>query len=183
MDNLKSVAAKLLFIREGVNFACLMADTGKRAQAEALATAIAAGFLVPPAAVVIETALILCWAFAESVLDVRELFAGGRIPLVKTSDQWQISLVNLSELMSGLDTFRRSDDSGMSYEDYLQVLILTVPRGKKVLRSMDMIENSIRSQGRPHFCLDSCIVALEAFADVNAENRKDFQVIRQYAYE
>lgn len=76
MDNLKSVAAKLLFIREGVNFACLMADTGKRAQAEALATAIAAGFLVPPAAVVIETALILCWAFAESVLDVRELFAG-----------------------------------------------------------------------------------------------------------
>ena len=48
---------------------------------------------------------------------------------------------------------------------------------------MDMIENSIRSQGRPHFCLDSCIVALEAFADVNAENRKDFQVIRQYAYE
>ena len=183
MDNLKSVAAKLLFIREGVNFACLMADTGKRAQAEALATAIAAGFLVPPAAVVIETALILCWAFAESVLDVRELFAGGRIPLVKTSDQWQISLVNLSELMSGLDTFRRSDDSGMSYEDYLQVLILTVPKGKKVLRSMDMIENSIRSQGRPHFCLDSCIVALEAFADVNAENRKDFQVIRQYAYE
>ena len=183
MDNLKSVAAKLLFIREGVNFACLMADIGKRAQAEALATAIAAGFLVPPAAVVIETALILCWAFAESVLDVRELFAGGRIPLVKTSDQWQISLVNLSELMSGLDTFRRSDDSGMSYEDYLQVLILTVPKGKKVLRSMDMIENSIRSQGRPHFCLDSCIVALEAFADVNAENRKDFQVIRQYAYE
>jgi len=71
----------------------------------------------------------------------------------------------------------------MSYEDYLQVLILTVPKGKKVLRSMDMIENSIRSQGRPHFCLDSCIVALEAFADVNAENRKDFQVIRQYAYE
>lgn len=53
MDNLKSVAAKLLFIREGVNFACLMADTGKRAQAEALATAIAAGFLVPPAAVMI----------------------------------------------------------------------------------------------------------------------------------
>ena len=183
MDNLKSVAAKLLFIREGVNFACLIGDTAKRAQVETLAAAIAAGFLVPPAAVVIETALILCWAFAESVLDVRELFAGGRIPLVKTGDQWQISLANLSELMSGLDTFRRNDDSGLSYEDYLQVLILTVPKGKKVLRSMDMVENSIRSQGRPHFCLDSCIVALEAFADVNAENRKDFQVIRQYAYE
>ena len=29
IDNLKSVASKLLFIREGVNFACLMADNVK----------------------------------------------------------------------------------------------------------------------------------------------------------
>ena len=82
IDNLKSVASKLLFIREGVNFACLMADNVKRTEAQALAAAIASGFLVPPAAVVIESALLLCWAFAESVLDVRELFAGGKIPLV-----------------------------------------------------------------------------------------------------
>ena len=71
IDNLKSVASKLLFIREGVNFACLMADNVKRTEAQALAAAIASGFLVPPAAVVIESALLLCWAFAESVLDVR----------------------------------------------------------------------------------------------------------------
>lgn len=83
IDNLKSVASKLLFIREGVNFACLMADNVKRTEAQALAAAIASGFLVPPAAVVIESALLLCWAFAESVLDVRELFAGGKIPLCK----------------------------------------------------------------------------------------------------
>ena len=48
IDNLKSVASKLLFIREGVNFACLMADNVKRTEAQALAAAIASGFLVPP---------------------------------------------------------------------------------------------------------------------------------------
>ena len=37
IDNLKSVASKLLFIREGVNFACLMADNVKRTEAQALA--------------------------------------------------------------------------------------------------------------------------------------------------
>ena len=58
IDNLKSVASKLLFIREGVNFACLMADNVKRTEAQALAAAIASGFLVPPAAVVIESALL-----------------------------------------------------------------------------------------------------------------------------
>ena len=182
-DNLKAVASKLLFIREGVNFACLMADNVKRSEAQALATAIASGFLVPPAAVIIEAALILCWAFAESVLDVRELFAGGRIPLVKSSADWQISLENLPDLMEGLDSMRRNDEKGMSYKDYLQVLVLTVSKEKKVMRAMDMIENTIREKGRRNFCMDSCIVALEAFADVKANKKKDFQVIRQYCYE
>ena len=130
IDNLKSVASKLLFIREGVNFACLMADNVKRTEAQALAAAIASGFLVPPAAVVIESALLLCWAFAESVLDVRELFAGGKIPLVKTSADWQISLSNLSSLMEGLDSMRKNNEHGLSYEDYLQVLILPVSKEK-----------------------------------------------------
>lgn len=182
-DNLKAVASKLLFIREGVNFACLMADNVKRSEAQALATAIASGFLVPPAAVIIEAALILCWAFAESVLDVRELFAGGRIPLVKSSADWQISLGNLPDLMEGLDSMRRNDEKGMSYKDYLQVLVLTVSKEKKAMRAMDMIENTIREKGRKNFCMDSCIVALEAFADVKANKKKDFQVIRQYCYE
>ena len=133
IDNLKSVASKLLFIREGVNFACLMADNVKRTEAQALAAAIASGFLVPPAAVVIESALLLCWAFAESVLDVRELFAGGKIPLVKTSADWQISLSNLSSLMEGLDSMRKNNEHGLSYEDYLQVLILPVSKEKKVM--------------------------------------------------
>ena len=183
VDNLKSVASKLLFIREGVNFACLMADNVRRTEAQALAAAIASGFLIPPAAVVIETALLLCWAFAESVLDVRELFAGGKIPLVKTSADWQISLSNLSNLMEGLDSMRRNDEHGMSYEDYIQVLILSVSKERKVLRAMDMIEDTIRKKGRTHFYMDSCIVALEAFADVKANKRKEFQVIRQYCYE
>lgn len=182
-DNLKSVASKLLFIREGVNFAGLMADNVKRSEAQALATAIAAGFLVPPAAVVIETTLLLCWAFAESVLDVRELLAGGRIPLVKTSADWQISLSNLGNLMEGLDSMRRNNDHGVSYEDYLQILLLSVAKEKKVVRGMDMIENTIRNKGRAHFQMDSCIVALEAFADVKANKKKEFHVIRQYCYE
>ena len=155
IDNLKSVASKLLFIREGVNFACLMADNVKRTEAQALAAAIASGFLVPPAAVVIESALLLCWAFAESVLDVRELFAGGKIPLVKTSADWQISLSNLSSLMEGLDSMRKNNEHGLSYEDYLQVLILPVSKEKKVMRAMDMIEDAIRKKGRANFYMDS----------------------------
>lgn len=184
IGNLKSVANKLLLIREGVNFASLMADSAKRAQAQALALAIASGFLIPPAATIIEGALLLCWSFAESVLDVRELFDGGKVALIKSAADWQLSLENLPRLLEGLDSVRKSSDKGMTYEDYLQVLLLTAGRENKIKRAMDMIELTIRTVGgRAGFCLDSCIVAIEASVDVKANKRKTFTAIRQYCYD
>ena len=183
LENLKSIAKKLLVIREGVNFAALLADGIKRAQAETLALAIASTFLIPPAATVIEGALLLCWAFGESILDVRELFDGGRVPLIKNASQWQLSLENLPDLLDGLDSARRGTDDGMSYEDYLQVLLLAESKENKVIRGMDMVEQTIRSQGRQNFCLDQCMTAAEVSVDVKANRRKIFTVTRAYCYD
>lgn len=184
VDNLKSVANKLLLVREGVNFACLAADSGMRAQAEALALAIASGFLIPPATTAIAAALMFCWSFAESVLDVRELFDGGKVPLVKTSADWQISLENLPHLLEGLDSVRRSSENGMNYEDYLQVFLMAANRENKIMRAMDMVELTIRTvRGRVGIKLDSYITAIEASVDVKANKKKRFTVTRLYCYE
>ena len=181
--NLRTVANRLLLIREGINAAYLMSDAGKRAQMHALALGIASGFLVPPAAVIIEAALLLCWSFAESILDVRELFHGGKVPLMKNAATWQLSLENLPNLLENLDSQRRNDENGMSYEDYLQVLLLARSKKEKLDRGMDMIETSIReSKGRESFRLDCCIEAIEASVDVDANRNKVFTVTRQSSY-
>lgn len=182
IENLKSVARRLLLIREGVNMVHLVSDGTKRAQAASLAAAIASAFLIPPATGVIEAALLLCWAFGESILDVRELFDGGKVPLVKSAADWQLSLENLAELLNGLDSVRRGSEDGMSYEDYLQVLLLGVSREEKITRAMDMIELCVREKGRKNFRMDSCIVAAEVSVDVKANKRKVFNVTRAYGY-
>ncbi len=174
IENLKSVARRLLLIREGVNMVHLVSDGTKRAQAAGLASAIASAFLIPPATGVIEAALLLCWAFGESILDVRELFDGGKVPLVKSEADWQLSLENLAELLNGLDSVRRGSEDGMSYEDYLQVLLLGVSREEKITRAMDMIELCVREKGRKNFRMDSCIVAAEISVDVKANKIKVF---------
>lgn len=182
-ENLKEVAQKLLLIREGINISYLMADAAKRAQVQTLALAIASSFLVPPAASIIEAALILCWSFAESLLDLRELFHGGHVPLVKTSSDWQLSLENLPDLMENLDSKRRDTEGGMSYEDYLQVLLIAKSKTVKLQRGMDMIESEIRgTDGRENFRLDCCIEAIEVSMDVTANRKKTFNVTRQYSY-
>ena len=182
-ENLQSVARRLLLIREGINVSALMTDISKRAQIQALALAVASGFLIPPAAVVIETALILCWSFAESIVDLRELFHGGKVPLVKTAADWQLSLENLPNLLQKMDSERKDVEGGMSYEDYLQVLLLSTSRSQKLKRGMDMIEAEIRAaKGREQFRLDCCIEAIEASVDVRANRSRTYTVTKQYSY-
>ena len=182
-ENLRFVVNRLFAVREAANAVYLFGSEENYAIAKALGEAIAAALMVPEIGELFTVSLVLGWAFAESVLDVRELFAGGKIPLVKISADWQISLSNLSSLMEGVDSMRKNNEHGLSYEDYLQVLILPVSKEKKVMRAMDMIEDAIRKKGRANFYMDSCVVALEAFAEIKANRKKEFQVIRQYCYE
>ena len=56
-------------VREGINVAGLMADPVKVAQVTSVAAAIGSQFLIPSAAGVIKSALILCWKlFAEKYI-------------------------------------------------------------------------------------------------------------------
>ena len=132
---------------------------------------------------IIEAALLLCWSFAESILDLRELLHGGKVPLIKDSADWQISLENLPNLLEGLYSQRRSSDDGVSYEDYLQILLLTQSKEEKLERGMDMVELSVRkSAGREGFRLDHCMEAAEISVDVKANGRNTYTVTKQYSY-
>ena len=182
-ENLEHVAGRLLLIREGINAAAIASDPIKMEQAAGLSMAIASSFLIPPAASVIQAALVLSWAFGESVLDVRELFDGGRVPLIKTAESWQLSLENLPELLDHLDSDRKSDPLGLSYEDYLGVLLLGKSRQEKTMGTLDMIEQSLRGMdGWSNFRLDSCVVAIRASADVLADGTMPYSVEKIYGY-
>lgn len=183
-ENLKKVANRLLLIREGVNFAHLYTDPAKRAQSAALAAAIASGFLVPPAAGVIEMVLLLCWSFGESVLDVRALFDGNRVPLLKNAQNWNLSLENLPNLLGELSVSRPGgEEQGLDYEDYLRALLFLESEDNKIMGSMDMIEGDIRNRpGRENFRLDCCLEAMEVEIDVQVNRSRTYTVLNQYGY-
>lgn len=183
-ENLKKTADRLLLIREGINFAFLYTDPGKRAQSAALATAIASSFLVPPAAGVIEMVLLLSWSFGESVLDVRTLFDGGRVPLVKNPGNWNLSLENLPNLLAECSVERQQgEEQGMDYMDYLRALLFMESEESKVMGSMDMIEADIRDrQGSRDFRMDHCLEAMEVEVDVEVDQRKVYTVQHRYGY-
>lgn len=140
-DNLKAAVNRLLLLREGANYVYLLHDKEKCEEALILATAIASAFGQPELAEPVKHAVLLAWAYAESVCDVRTLLAGGRIAPVKTKEQWKTELDHLSGEYRG-EASDTGDDAknGWNYTQYLQMILMTQKLEKITFRAMDLIE-------------------------------------------
>lgn len=184
IENLKGVINKLLLIREASNLIYLYQDETKRAQVKAAALLLASLFGVPESAEVLEPVLLMCWAFGESLLDMRGLLAGDRIPLQKNDASWQLSLSDLPKIVYNADSLRKSSKTGMNYQEYLRILLLMKESQDKLRRSMDMIEMGMRAEeGKKCFRLDCCIYTLEARLNFEAGGGVLYHAVRSYGYD
>ena len=159
-ENLKSVVQQILLMREGANYLYLQTDATKKQEAYALATSIAAATGTAPAISLIAQGILAVWAFAESVLDVRTLLAGGKIAWMKTMDTWTSDLYGLGALVSG-ELQAKTQPTGEDYQGYLNKLLYLKSDRIKNYRTMDLLEMSQQSNGRG-ICMDTMMLAWEA---------------------
>ncbi len=144
-ENLKRVVQELLLLREGANFLYLQGDAAKKEEAYAVAAALLAPLglsaVIPAAA----QGILAAWAFGESVLDVRTLLAGKRVPWMKTAESWTSSLSGLGAALTG-GMKAEEQASGENYEGYLQKLLYL--KSEKLLnyRAMDLMEQRLRQK-------------------------------------
>ncbi len=162
-ENLKSVVNQLLFIRTGINYTFLQQSVTKRAEASAMALTIASASAMPVLQPAIEQALLLGWAYGESVLDIRSLLEGKDLPLVKNDLNWQLSLAGLMTLGTEDETYTEVEvEEGIDYEDYLRVLMYLESKDYVVVRALDMMEQRMQlSYGCSYFQVDYCVTQLE----------------------
>lgn len=155
--NLEAVCGRLLAIREGMNYLYLLSDSAKVAECAALAAALVGATLIPGLVEAMKQVLLLAWAFAESILDVRMLLNGKRTVFYKDSSTWKLSLSAVLEPGSLSEFDEREDSSGLLYQDYLGILLTLTGRENKVMRSLDAIEGVIREKsGGQWFYIDQC---------------------------
>ena len=141
-ENLRSVVKRLLLIREGLNTTSLMNDAARRGQAESLGAAMAAACLNPELEPAFTAALIAAWAYVESVLDVRLLLSGKKLPLIKDGTGWTSELYTLPEY---LDTsiMAKEDPSGIDYRGYIFGMLYTTSEKNLGLRPLDLMEEML----------------------------------------
>ena len=169
-ENLKCVVQQLLLLREGANFMYLQTDAAKQQEAYSVAAALAAAVCIAPATGLIAQGILAAWAYAESVLDVRTLLAGGKIAWMKTAESWSSSLSGLGSLLAG-SARAKEQENGDDYKSYLQKLLWLNSERALNYRAMDLMEFQAEMSGRT-IRMDAMLLALRA--DISHEAKPLF---------
>ena len=163
--NLKEVINRLLLLREGMNYLYCLQDEGMIAEAGSTA-AVFTGFLgIPAVTTATQHALLLAWAYGESLVDVRILLDGGKVPLKKGAGDWKLSMENLGRITDILQQGAAGENRGISYHGYLRMLLNLGNCRKQRMRALDMIQTELTKQKKTeNFKAENCITAVRTSA-------------------
>ncbi len=182
-ENLKAVANRLLVMQGAVNTALLFSDGSKKAEARAMAEALSFVILFPEVAPLFEALIEMAWIAAESIYDVRILFDGGKVPILKKQEDWHLSLENALDLAMGDLESADGDDRGEDYTDHLRLFLYLTSMEDRTLRCMDMVEADIRKiSGYEEFRLDDCVAAATVQYIFKSNRGYTFLATRKFRY-
>lgn len=143
IENLKVVINQILTMREAANFTYLMSNPQKLEEARLMAVSIIGGTLNPALIEVVKLGILAAWAFAESILDIRTLLAGGHISLLKNNENWTLDVDYITSIGTGYG-MAKNCSNGLSYVDYLGILLLFQEDTNVGKRAMDMEEMTLQ---------------------------------------
>lgn len=184
-ENLEKTVRRLTAIRFAVNYAYLLTDVGKQSEARATAAVMSALILNPQLAEPLGQILLLIWAFGESIMDLRSLLKGGKVPLIKTSESWQLPLSGLLRMGTAEDPGDGMNlESGMDYETYLRVLLFAGNQDQTTMRCMDLVEQNLRLwEGKKVFFMDFCMAKVKLHSKAELSRGISYDFNTSYTYQ
>lgn len=183
-ENLEAVVKKLMLLRFVPNYAYIQTDSGMKAEAEAMALTLCSLLAVPAITAAAAQVILLSWAFGETVMDLRSLLAGNKVPLTKSGDSWQLSLAGLLKLGTEEDAGDGKDtQGGLAYREYLRMLLFLESQSTCAVRSLGMIEQNLRTRrGQSGFRADLCVSRVEFHAEVTLRRGIRYDFPTYYGY-
>lgn len=177
-ENLEVVCEKILLLRMAINYVYLQTSEIRKAEAEALAATLCSLLTVPEITGVVKQALLLAWAYGESIVDVRVLLKNEKVPTIKSDETWQLQLQNLIKLGTQEEvTGEKSAEKGFSYKDYLKALLLLEDKETLSMRCLDLIESNL------HIKADQCMTKAVVTSIGNPGLGIEYEFITIFGYQ
>ena len=175
-ENLAYIVRRLLVIRTLVNMAYVSTNALFQSKSLATATAIAGFTGLAPLITGIQWLILTILAFEEACIDVTALLEGKKVPLIKSAANFKMKYGEICSVShsffkrKGKD-YKKADkgavSSDISYEQYLLLLELLVPKQKLKDRLIDIIQFDLRKRFNQTFEFRDCICATECNISYN----------------
>lgn len=175
--NLEELAMRILTTREGANYLSFKNDLEKVSKVETAAGIISAIIGNPELYEPINTIITTIWVSWESVTDLKSIFAGKKIPFIKTGEEWETGFS-----LSSLFTQKEGNyEKGLDYVDYLRMFLLIEDDNSLMKRFSNILELNVRENTEQNnFKIDSCFDACEMTAYVESMYDRKYIVTRVY---
>ena len=161
-ENLEIVVYELLGIRETMNLVTIMQDSSKTTLAMEIAAATVGFTGIVPLIKAVQTGILLAWAYIESILDVRSLLEGKKVPFLKRADQWVSDVSGCRECVES-NAKTPENEEGLNYGQYLQMLMMPLSQKTFNYRCMDLIEQNEEVR------MDSMLQSVDGVVEYQAE--------------
>lgn len=155
--NLLNTACQLIAFRTGLNLIHLLSDNDKFNAAWVIASSASS---IPGVPYVLQGIILTVWACAESIIDVRDLLSGMNVPLIKSSDQWNLSIEGLLNFSKNSQS-KNKDTDGLSYNRYLEMLLATQNPISLRYRTMDLIQMNLCHKYNHEFRMSRCVTGIQ----------------------
>lgn len=193
-SNQKSIKRRLFLIRNSLNLTSLYKDPDKLKLIVSAAEIITPG----PGGVITQALIAEAWALCETESDMNDLYADERVPLIKSKANWETSLgsvLNSDALREKLDeeSVKNLDENGaeintigslvkskgnisdgLSYDEYLMLMIMSLNDNVRLLRIMDIIQINMKYRYYRDFNMTEYFIGVRF--SINANGRSyDFE--------
>lgn len=180
----KKVKTYLTLLRNALNLTYLYSCEEKRNAALA-----AAELIMPQAPILAQTLIMEGWAYMEARNDVKILYSGREVPLLKKDENWAISLENLLAAEYGCDSegnpvadsggtgetkgcILPQKVEGLTYEGYLKILVSSMPKDLKKLRMLDLIQINMKYLYCEYFLISDYYTGLAYSIRINGKTHE-----------
>ncbi len=160
--NLAAMAETLLAVREALNLAYILTNAEMRMLTENAALLLVGATGLYPVVLIVQFILMVAWAFAEAIWDVKSLFRGESVSIWKTEGSWKTSLGGLISVPEAQSASECMSENGisLSYNDYLRVFLFLNRTETLCVASLDMIQEEM-GRLEPGFLVSDCYGSAE----------------------
>ena len=162
--NYRACRRRLFLARNALNLLSLYRDPAKVELVVAAAEVITPG----PLGIITQALIAEAWAAIETEADLDELYSDGRVPVIKTPEQWKTGLgavLDSDDVRSRLDEESRGNldenreelggiagslsgavqiREGLNYDEYMMIMILAMNESARLLRIMDLVQINMK---------------------------------------